>query len=321
MSVIQGGGFIQRVVANIQYFNAFTPFDDQKKGIEIWKKTGARADELKYDEKIKSHGFNPNLNECYLIKIDDIKQKIYGVSLFDAVLPQILLLKYIDEYYNKYFDQGTIQQRVFYTENKIGQKDRNAFVQWLRDEAKGIKNAHKSFLLETKLSSINLTDELNTNAFIEYRRELQKSIAMRMNIPYDLLDTTSSNKASSLTAIQAFNDYTVKPIQNIILNSLKIIVGDDPRWKKEKIATIKFNSLSTKDWNIESDTVKNLYEQSMITLNEAREWMNFPPLPDGDKIKPQSKVNFELGEDDINTISKMKDLIKKEFENADQHNH
>jgi hypothetical protein len=52
----------------------------------------------------------------------------------------------------------------------------------------------------------------------------------------------------------------------------------------------------------------------MITLNEARERMNFKPLPDWDKLKAQSKATFELGKDDIDTISKVKDLIKQEYD-------
>jgi hypothetical protein len=80
-------------------------------------------------------------------------------------------------------------------------------------------------------------------------------------MPYDLLDTTSSNKASSLTAIQAFNEYTVLPIQKIILDAIKHIIADDERYNEEDINQIKFNNLNTKDRNIESDTVKNLYEQ------------------------------------------------------------
>ncbi|MDR0607082.1 MAG: phage portal protein [Candidatus Peribacteria bacterium] len=250
------------------------------------------------------------------MKIPDIKQKRYGISFFDPVLNQILLLKYIDEYYNRYFEQGNIQQKVFYTEKSINKRDKADFVERLREEAKGIKNAHQSFLLETKLESINLTDEINTEAFLNYRTELQKSIAIRLNMPYDLLDTTSSNKASSLTAIQAFNEYTVMPIQKILLDAIKTIVGDDPRRSKEDIEELRFNNLNTKDRNIESDTIKNLYEQGVITLNEAREWMNFKPLPDGDKIKTPSKASFELGKDDIELIENMKDLIDKEYHNA-----
>jgi len=33
-----------------------------------------------------------------------------------------------------------------------------------------------------------LTDELDANQWIEYRKELQKSVAMAMTMPYDLID-------------------------------------------------------------------------------------------------------------------------------------
>jgi hypothetical protein len=46
------------------------------------------------------------------------------------------LLKYIDEYYSKYFEQGNVQQKVFYSEKALNHKDRNAFVERLRQEAK-----------------------------------------------------------------------------------------------------------------------------------------------------------------------------------------
>jgi len=57
------------------------------------------------------------------------------------------------------------------------------------------------------------------------RQELRKDIIARLNIPYDIIYTDNSNKASIQTSKELFYSYTIKPLQEIfieVLNDIEI---------------------------------------------------------------------------------------------------
>ena len=313
---IKGGGFVQENGTEKSFFNAFTPFDQWAEKIAIHATSGAWAWELRYNAQEKSCGFNPNLTEILHIKLEESDDIRWGKSLFYPVLMQVLILKQIDQYYTGYFDNGLIQQKILNDESGMtAEEDLEALKERFQQEAKGVENAHSTMIFPWKISVTNLSDEINTEAFLNYRQHLQKSIAMRFQIPYDLLDTTDSNKASSTTALSAFYKNTVFPLQELILESIHKLFGDDQRYAG-KVEEIQLKKVDTKERKTDAETVKILTATGCFTKNEIRKFMNYDELPvGGDEIATGvGGANFTLGQDDIEKINKLSASIKSDYE-------
>lgn len=313
---IKGGGFVQENGTEKSFFNAFTPFDQWAEKVTIHATSGAWAWELRYNTQEKSCGFNPNLTEILHIKLEESDDIRWGKSLFYPVLMQVLILKQIDQYYTGYFDNGLIQQKILNDESGMtAEEDLEALKERFMQEAKGVENAHSTMIFPWKISVTNLSDEINTEAFLNYRQCLQKSIAMRFQIPYDLLDTTDSNKASSTTALSAFYKNTVFPLQELILESIHKLFGDDKRYAS-KVEEIQLKKVDTKERKTDAETVKILTATGCFTKNEIRKFMNYDELPiGGDEIATGvGGANFTLGQDDIEKINKLSASIKSDYE-------
>lgn len=315
---IKWGWYKQQVGAKFSYFNEFTPLDQRDKQKKIWIGTWAPTNELKYNKLKQSCWYNPNLNEVIHLMDQETDNKRYGKSMFESCMHQLLLLRYIDEYYNAYFDNGCIRLSLFHVKNlkeneEISDENRKIFADFMKEQAKGLQNAHKTLLIENELGKIDLTDELDANQWISYRRELQKSIAMAFEMPYDMIDSSDANRATSTSALEAFYSYTIVPLQNIILGCIENIVEDDPKWKDEKIEKIAFLKMNTKNLKEESETVKNLVTNKIITINEARKWMGYAPIEWGDILIGGDQTNLTLGKEDIDTIKKTKALLQAEI--------
>ncbi len=313
---IKGGGFVQENGTEKSFFNAFTPFDQWVDKIAIHTTSEAWAWELRYNAQEKSCGFNPNLTEILHIKLEESDDIRWGKSLFYPVLMQVLILKQIDQYYTGYFDNGLIQQKILNDESGMtAEEDLEALKERFMQEAKGVENAHSTMIFPWKISVTNLSDEINTEAFLNYRQYLQKSIAMRFQIPYDLLDTTDSNKASSTTALSAFYKNTVFPLQELILESIHKLFGDDKRYAS-KVEEIQLKKVDTKERKTDAETVKILTATGCFTKNEIRKFMNYDELPvGGDEMATGvGGANFTLGQDDIEKINKLSASIKSDYE-------
>ena len=313
---IKGGGFVQENGTEKSFFNAFTPFDQWAEKIAIHATSGAWAWELRYNAGEKSCGFNPHLTEIWHIKLEESDDIRRGKSLFYPVLMQVLILKQIDQYYTGYFDNGLIQQKILNDESGMtAEEDLEALKERFQQEAKGVENAHSTMIFPWKISVTNLSDEINTEAFLNYRQHLQKSIAMRFQIPYDLLDTTDSNKASSTTALSAFYKNTVFPLQELILESIHKLFGDDQRYAG-KVEEIQLKKVDTKERKTDAETVKILTATGCFTKNEIRKFMNYDELPvGGDEMATGvGGANFTLGQDDIEKINKLSASIKNDYE-------
>ena len=138
---------------------------------------------------------------------------------------------------------------------------------------------------------------------------------MRFQIPYDLLDTTDSNKASSTTALSAFYKNTIFPLQELILESIHKLFGDDQRYTS-KVEEIQLKKVDTKERKTDAETVKILTATGCFTKNEIRKFMNYDELPvGGDEIATGvGGANFTLGQDDIEKINKLSASIKSDYE-------
>jgi hypothetical protein len=140
----------------------------------------------------------------------------------------LALINYIDTYYTSYFENQAIRPNVFTDpEGKLSNKDKETLSEFFRAKLKGANKAFSTAIIPSNLQKLDLGDEIDASAFIQYRKELIKSICIRLNVPYDMMISDSSNKSASQVSKEVFINYTIKPLQDKILRGLKEIFSKE----------------------------------------------------------------------------------------------
>lgn len=205
-------------------------------------------------------------NEVYHFKNSSLRNKDYGESIFESTVDELALINYIDTYYTSYFENQAIRPNVFTDpEGKLSNKDKETLSEFFRAKLKWANKAFSTAIIPSNLQKLDLGDEIDASAFIEYRKELIKSICMRLNIPYDLMISDSSNRSASQISKEVFINYTIKPLQDRILKWLKEIFS-----KEEGIESIKFKDIDSKDKLREAEIYEKYVKMWVLTPEEAK---------------------------------------------------
>jgi len=267
-------GAIQKIWADEVYFNIFEWNKDvlQEK-IQAYKETWARKNELvanKINWKIRTW-YNPNLNDVILIKEININSKYYWVAKQESCIDQVLLLKYIDDYFINFFEKWTMKVKALYDKSwKMTSEDKKLLKELFKQKASGAKNAFNSLFVSWDLWEINLDSDIDAKQFTDMRWELRRDILVDLEIPYDLLYTDNSNKAISQSSKENFYDYTITPFQSLFEEVLNELL----QFEKEN-AEIFFTKTNVKDIFEEAKILVSMKTTWIITTNEARELSNY----------------------------------------------
>lgn len=135
---------------------------------------------------------------------------------------------YIDRYYNRYFENGTIKPTILTTEKgeELSETEQERLKTFIQNSTKGFKNAFNVSYLTKHIKKLDLVEDLDPSEFKELRKDLVTAISIATNVPYDLLSPENSNRATAESAIETFNMYAVKPFQRKLLKNLKCIFLD-----------------------------------------------------------------------------------------------
>lgn len=222
-----GDGYRQQVGTDVVYFNAFTPKDKRPERQKIYESSGARSDELKNTGK--GCGFNPSLNQVYQFKNTSLSTKYYGASYFESAVDQLILIEQIDAYYSRGFDNGMIKTKMLFPKNEkknFSKDDKAILKQFLQSKMKGIDKSFSTAIVDQEVGQLDLEHDIDAKAFIEYRTQLLQAVAIGLNVPYDMLLSDNSNKASSQVSKEIFNDYTIMPLQEQNLRDFKELFAE-----------------------------------------------------------------------------------------------
>ncbi len=309
---LEGGEWYkQEVDGSVAYFNSYTPKEFQPKRTEIFQNSGAKSDELTNKDG-KGAGFNPELNEVFQFKTLSLTNKYYWDCLFDSAISQLTLLQNIDNFYNKYFEKGAVKNKIYFDKGwKLTKEDIEVLTAFFASETKGIDKAFQNVILKQwNLDSIDLTDKIDANAFLNYRLQLEKSVAFNLNVPFDLIDSINSNKATSEVAVEQFNSNTVKPLQNTILKQLKHLFQEFNGFE-----TLQFKQIDTKNQLEEAKVQEIKVKNGIRTQNECREQDGKEPIKQEwtDELKQASGVSFSVDDKQADTIEKIALLSSKEY--------
>lgn len=279
MKQLKYGGYMQTVLEERVYFNAFTAKKEEREnGKTIWEETGVKPKELAVD---KTPWFNPNLNEIYQFKTSHLFNKYYGNSLYQACNDQILLLSQIDIYFSSLFNRGWTGNKIIFvnSENekiKISPQGMTAIEEQLKN-MKGVGNAGVDIVLQAKVWLLDLSMNFDVPSFNAKTEELLKKLSIGLNIPYEVLLSIAGNKATSEQAEENFYNQKIIPLQGIIIKWLQEIVGEDYPFKD-----LYYRAKDFRNGKEEMDKVTGYVKSKVITQNEARAEIGYDAREDGD---------------------------------------
>lgn len=275
-----GDGYRQQVGTDVVYFNAFTPKDKRPERTTIYQESKAGAKELRNTGK--GCGYNPNLNQVYHFKNTSLSTKYYGASYFEAVVDQLVLIEYIDTYYTKGFANGMIKAKMIFPKNEkkvFGVEDKNVLKAFLEAKMKGVEKSYSTAILDQEVGQLNLEHEIDAKAFIEYRTQLLQSVAIALNVPYDMLLSDNSNRASSQVSMETFNNFTIIPAQSQNIKDFKILFAEG-----YKVDDLEYEWIDTTDEKEQMDVLTGYKKAGIMTANEVREKIGLPPIDGGDQL-------------------------------------
>lgn len=307
--------YLQAVWTEKVFFNKFIwDWDERKKQIEIWKNSWVGKYELT-TEKWKKSWYNPNINEIFHFKRSSIVDKHYGKSLYLAPIDQILLLSQIDNFFTSLMDRWWMNNSIIFTEeNEKSQPLSQAWQKILQDfltrNFNWVKNSSTHAFIQKKLWKLDLSDNIDVNAFIEKTFELIKKISIAINIPYEILLTIMWNKSTSEQAEDNFIKQKIKPNQDIILTWFIELFEFD-----YDISELEYLEIETQN-AMDKMKVNTWYVNAWIlTPNEVREMLKYEKHIDWDKLQAKENKEEKTEENEESEEEKEEEIIKKTEEN------
>jgi len=234
-------------------------------------------------------------DEVLHIKLWSLQDKIYGESKLSKCVTQIVLLAYIDQYYENFFNNSTIKPNVLIDKNdSLDDNQKEALKTLIKEHMVWVKNSFATAIVPCELEKLDLWTDIDTKAFLDFRKELKEDIAICLNIPYDLLSSQNSNRSTSEVAIETLNKDIIKPLQKNISKYLKKSLQDSFK----NTDKIEFISIDISN-QLEESKIEVAYKKAGIkTANEVREKLWLAKI-DGWDILETSNNKFDSDEDEI----------------------
>lgn len=290
IQVMQDGDWYrQQIGTEVVYFNAFTPMDKRAEKEAIYASSKAWANEL--TNTGKGCGFNPNLNEVYQFKNTSLSTKYYGASYYESVIDQLILIEQIDKFYSKGFDNGMIKAKMIFPKwekAKFTKEDKLALKEFIKSKMKGVDKAFATAILDNEVGQLDLEHDIDAKAFLEYRTQLLQSVAIALNVPYDMLLSDNSNRASSQVSLETFNQFTIYPAQQQNIKDFKILFAED-----YKVDDLDYNFIDTKDEKEEMEILTGYKKSGIMTANEVRARLWLEAKDGWDELKTESVANAQ----------------------------
>lgn len=139
--------------------------------------------------------------------------------------------------------------------------------------------SHSVAIVDQKVGQQDLEHDIDAKAFLEYRTQLLQAIAISVNVPYDMLLSDNSNRASSQVSMETFNSFTIWPAQQDNIKDFKILFGDD-----YKVDDLDYNFIDTTDEKEQMDVLTGYKKAGIMTANEVRGKLGLAPIDGGDVL-------------------------------------
>ena len=211
----------------------------------------------------------------HLKTTDDPNSPVYGLSALEPVVFEVRtdLAAMVSNY--SFFQNDAQPGAMYILEDTVGEGDREAIINQLREELRGSENRHKSVILagvkEIKTIGINQKDM----EFHTLRKFTTEKVCSVFGVPKSILNYTEDvNLANGQEQTAKFWQGTIEPLENDFETFINKIVL--PAIGVTDIA-LKFNErkFENKEYNENSSRLD--VAMGVMTINEARKMRGLEP--------------------------------------------
>ena len=179
----------------------------------------------------------------------------------------------------------------------------------IKDRLRGDDNSFTTAIVPTELKQLDLENQVDVKWLLQYRIDLIKAISIALNMPYDMLITDSSNRATSEVSQENFNRHVVKPLQGQFVKQLR-------NWLRpffwDIVDHIELKSIDTKN-QLEEMQILTWYKTSWIfTANMVLEQLGYDPIVWGDVL--ETAGTWSMNADEINQLNKIKEWLSTSYD-------
>ena len=197
------------------------------------------------------------------------------------------MIEQIDKYYSKGFDNGMIKAKMIFPKWEkavFSKEDKIVLREFLKSKMKWVDKAFSTAIVDKEVGQLDLEQEIDAKAFIEYRTQLLQSVAIALNVPYDMLLSDNSNRASSQVSMESFNQFTIWPLQQQNIKDFKILFAEG-----YNVEDLDYTFIDTKDEKEQMEVMTGYKKAGIMTANEVREKLWLPKLDGGDVLQTETQ--------------------------------
>lgn len=251
---------------------------------------------------------NPFEREQYIqLKTRSLKTRYYGDSIFSKCVRQIVVLDAIDKHYEKFFEDGMINTKLLMdVEWELWEDSIKIIQETIKDRVRGQDNSFTTAIVPAELKVIDLTNEVDVKGLLAYRLDLIKSIAIALNVPYDMLITDNANRATSEVSMEVFNTHIVKPLQDQFVKQLRKALRP---YFGDLVKVIDLIDVDTKNQKEEMEINVGYKRAGILTANEVRARIGEDPIDWGDTLETSGWPTA----DEINQVNKIKKSLSDAY--------
>ena len=245
--------------------------------------------EILTDPKTYIRGFRYNgkvdfvENEVFYFK-DINSDSIYrGASRLEACLENINILYSMQEFQQKFFENGTIFGLVLTTENTLSQVAKEKTIQYWQQRYNAKSGGKRPIILDSGLKPQKLSDQNFSDLdFDVAMRTHSERIMTAVGVPPILLQ--GGNNANISPNLRLFYLETVLPLVQLYHSSLERYFGYDIEPVTSNISALQPELGELAKYHV------SLVNGGIITPNEARKELRYPSLEGGNTIRIPANI-------------------------------
>lgn len=203
---------------------------------------------------------------------------------------------------------------VLFVADGLDKPNQDRLQSWFNQTFKGVENARKTGVINKEIKAIELGTNPKDLEFVKGQEMTMKQILALHGVPIDLVGLGGSTYANASEAQRYFQRYTIKPqleLEASVLNEqlLKYYYGPI----NHQLKFVADNPVEVDEAAL-SNKITGLYNNGLITLNEARAELNIEAIEGGDTIKEEYDYAplFEDQEKKISSLSLQLKALKND---------
>ena len=206
-----------------------------------------------------------------------------GVSRLQSAMTSINTVYKMAQFQEKFFENGAIPGLVIESDNVLGDKMKDRLLASWQQRYSPTSGGRRPLILDGGLKVRNLMDKsFQELDFQEGTRNKEEAIMMALGVPYLLL--RGGNNANITPNLRLFYLETVYPVVLMIARALENYFGFDIKPEPDKISAMQ---PEMKDSSLYYTTLVN---GGVLTPNEARTELRYPPAKDGDELRVPANI-------------------------------